>query len=76
MCTTSNLTADRRPVPAVGPKQRLVERSEFLELLVSTRRFYRCDELSRGLRGLVDLETGERFMIQEKRLFTKQAMPA
>jgi len=51
------------------PDYRLVERSEYCELLVSTRRLQRCDDLASGIRGLLDLDTGVRFLIKEEKLF-------
>ena len=48
---------------------RFVEPSEYCELLVSTRRLQRCDDLASGIRGLLDLETGMRFLIEDERLF-------
>ena len=48
---------------------RFVERSEYCELLVSTKRLRRCDDLESGIRGLLDLDTGMRFVIEEQRLF-------
>jgi len=48
---------------------RFVEGSEYCELLVSTKRLQRCDHLASGIRGLLDLDTGMRFLIEEERLF-------
>jgi hypothetical protein len=39
---------------------------EYLALAVSNRRLARCDEPENGIRGLVDLVTGERFFIREE----------
>lgn len=45
----------------------------FLELLVGTRRLIRRDIPGAGLRGLLDSETREWFVIEESRLFTRPA---
>jgi hypothetical protein len=42
---------------------------EYCELAVSQRRLIRCDDKARGMRGLQDLETGERFLVAEADLF-------
>ena len=42
---------------------------EYSRMAVSTRKLVRCDDNASGLRGLRDLETGERFFICEKDLF-------
>jgi hypothetical protein len=46
----------------------LVEAAEFQELLVSHRRMVRVDRRAQRLRGLQDLDTGEVFLIDERRL--------
>jgi hypothetical protein len=48
---------------------RLVNATEFQELIVSNRRMERvaCDEVR--MRGLRDLDTGEVFLTDERRLF-------
>ena len=48
---------------------RIVQRSEYCELLVSTKRLQRRDHLAVGIRGLLDLDTGMLFLIEEERLF-------
>ena len=48
---------------------RFVERSEYCELAVSRKRLLRCDHLASGIRGILDLETGMLFLIEEERLF-------
>jgi hypothetical protein len=47
---------------------KLVSASEFRNLLVSHRRMVRSDYRSELLRGLRDLDTGEIFLIDERRL--------
>jgi hypothetical protein len=48
--------------------RRLVNASEFRDLLVSHRRMIRFDVRSERLRGLRDLDTGEIFLTDERRL--------
>jgi hypothetical protein len=48
-----------------------VQRDEFCSLLLSTRRMVRSDEPGRGVRGLLDMETGTRFLIEQEKLFAK-----
>jgi hypothetical protein len=46
----------------------LVDAAEFRRLLVSHRRLVRADRRADRLRGLQDLDTGELFLIEERRL--------
>jgi hypothetical protein len=48
---------------------RVVNATEFRELLVSHRRMVRFDRRQERVRGLRDLDTGEVFLIDERRLF-------
>jgi len=41
---------------------------DYCRLAVSVRKLVRCDDKAAGLRGLEDLETGERFLIEEAEL--------
>jgi hypothetical protein len=45
-----------------------VDAAEFRRLMVSTRRMERADKLAPKMRGLRDLETGELFLVDERRL--------
>jgi hypothetical protein len=45
---------------------RWLEPNEYLALAVSNRRMARCDDPDRGVRGLVDLATGESFFVREQ----------
>ena len=47
---------------------RLVNAREFRQLLVSHRRMVRADQRDERLRGLQDLDTGEVFLTDERRL--------
>jgi hypothetical protein len=49
----------------------LVQREEFCRLLLSTRRLVRSDEPRLRMRGLMDLDTGARFCIEQEKLFAK-----
>jgi hypothetical protein len=55
----------RRPVRPFT-RSEFVQRDEFCELLLSSRRMIRADEPDVNLRGLVDLETGTRFLIKQE----------
>jgi len=48
-----------------------VQREEFCRLLLSTRRMVRSDEPDLNVRGLLDMETGTRFLIEQEKLFGK-----
>ena len=51
------------------PGLRFVERDEFCELLLSCKKLIRSDEPSARLRGLLDVESGERYLIEQEELF-------
>jgi hypothetical protein len=46
---------------------------DYCRMAVSTRKLVRCDDKAAELRGLQDLETGERFFIDEHDLFRRDA---
>ena len=48
---------------------RIINAAEFRDLLVSHRRMIRFDRRAEKLRGLQDLDTGEVFFTDERRLF-------
>jgi len=48
--------------------ERVISPAEFQRLLVSHRRMVRLDRRAERMRGLQDLETGEVFLIDERRL--------
>ena len=48
---------------------KFVERSEFVELLLSFKRVIRADDLGINVLGLLDLDTGTRFLIEQEKLF-------
>lgn len=39
---------------------------EYLEMAISARKMMRCDEPDQGILGLVDLATGQRYLIREE----------
>ena len=53
------------------PDVRFVDRSKFCEMLVSSRKLTRCDIPADCIRGVYDAESGLRFLIEEKLLFSK-----
>ena len=50
---------------------RFVEPELFRQLLVSTRRLLRADEPRARALGLVDAGTGQRFLVEEEKLFSE-----
>ena len=48
-----------------------VQRDEFCRLLLSCKRLVRADEPADQIRGLLDVDTGMRFLIQQEQLFGK-----
>jgi hypothetical protein len=46
-----------------------VDAYEFRRLAISTRHLVRADAPDAGLRGLQDVETGERFVTEEENLY-------
>jgi hypothetical protein len=59
-------TARERELPTAD---HLVDAPAFRRLLVSHRRLVRADRKEERLRGLRDLDTGEIFLTDERRLF-------
>ena len=53
---------DRLDCQFVGPR-------EYCRMLVSSKQLERCDEQMLGIRGVLDLQTGVRFLIEEEELF-------
>ncbi len=49
--------------------ERFVDRDEYCQLLVSRKHLSRCDDPFARTCGLLDSETGVRFVIEEDRLF-------
>jgi hypothetical protein len=63
---------ERRRALREQPGLTFVQREEFCELLLSNRRLVRSDERSIHIRGLLDPETGERFLIEQERLMSSR----
>jgi len=60
----------RAPLETASPLRRVVvDRSQFCQLALSTKKLVRSDEPSAGLRGLLDPRTGELFVIDEQILY-------
>lgn len=60
-------------LPSTGTLQvddlrRVVPAAEYKELIVSHRRLVRADEPALGLRGVKDLDSGEWFLTDERKL--------
>lgn len=68
--TTSPLFPDHSAGVALATEdlRRVVSPAEYRELIVSHRRLIRADEPALGLRGLKDLDTGEHFLTEERKL--------
>lgn len=49
---------------------RFLEPDEFCQLLVSRRRLWRADDGSAEVQGVLEPETGVRFLIERERLFS------
>jgi hypothetical protein len=68
--TASETISDRRRALREHPEFKLVQRDEFCQLLLSFRRLIRSDEPALRMRGLLDVESGERYLIEQEELFT------
>jgi hypothetical protein len=51
------------------PGLTFVHRDEFCQLLLSFKKLVRSDEPSVRFRGLLDIESGERYLIEQEELF-------
>ena len=56
---------------ASQPASRFVEPEEYYDLIMSTRKLDRADDYSARLRGLLDRVSGERYLIEEEKLFAE-----
>jgi hypothetical protein len=65
----STMRAERQQLRAQR-KWTFVDAYHFQALAVSARRLVRADEPAAGLRGLLDPETGIRFVTEEEKLFS------
>lgn len=65
--SSENLTSPQNFAMMDGPHT-FVAPAEFRRLLVSHRRLERADDKASRIRGLRDVDTGELFLIEERRL--------
>jgi hypothetical protein len=61
--------AERRRALRELPGLRFVHREEFCDLLLSFKKLVRSDEPAVRIRGLMDVESGERYLIEHEELF-------
>ena len=54
------------------PGCRFVDSEEFCQLLLGFRKLIRADETALMIRGLLDVETGTRFFIEQEKLLPPQ----
>lgn len=47
---------------------KFVQPSEFLKLLLSRRELIRSDDFGNDVRGLLDVRTGQRFLVRQEKL--------
>ena len=62
---------ERRRAPRTHPDATLVQPAEFLSLLLSRRSLVRLDIGDGNVRGVLDLETGQKFLVESKNLLRK-----
>lgn len=62
-------TETEREALRANENVRFVDREEFCRLLTSGNVLSRCDVPVARVRGVVDLNAGNRFLIEEERLF-------
>jgi hypothetical protein len=62
---------ERRAAMRENSEYTFVERDEFCRLMLSTRRLVRSDEPRLQYRGLMDLDTGARFLIEHEELYAR-----
>ena len=67
MMPTDSILEKRRSLHEC-PDCRFVDSQEFCELLVGFKRLVRSDEKELQLRGLLDLDTGVRYLIDQNHL--------
>jgi hypothetical protein len=67
--TRSSGLRERRRAFREQPGLIFVRRDEFCRLLLSYKKLIRSDEPSVRFRGLLDVESGERYLIEQEKLF-------
>jgi hypothetical protein len=50
-------------------ESRFVQRKEFLSLLLGRRKLVRSDSMDGSIRGLQDIQTGKRYLIEDEALW-------
>ena len=68
-CHRATRASGSNEAQRAGANFTFVQREEYCNLLLSTRRMVRSDEPGHHIRGLLDLETGMRFLIEQEKLF-------
>jgi hypothetical protein len=67
--TFSETLMERRRALQQRPGLRFVQRDEFCRLLLSCKKLVRSDEPAISVRGLLDVQSGERYLIEQEELF-------
>jgi hypothetical protein len=67
MTSTKNLMTTRRG-RQLPTENIFVNRDEFCKLMLSYRKLVRADEPGNRVRGLLDIESGERYLIEQEEL--------
>ena len=60
--------SERRRTLRESTKLDFVQRDEFCKLLLSSKKLVRADEPRASVRGLLDVETGKRYLIEQENL--------
>jgi hypothetical protein len=68
MKLTGTLSERRRALRETSQLS-FVQRDEFCKLLLSSKKMIRSDEPRASVRGLLDVETGRRYLIEQENLF-------
>lgn len=67
--TFGETLSERRRALRTRPGLTFVHRDEYFELLLGFKKMIRSDEPGVSVRGLLDVESGERFLIEQEELF-------
>ncbi|MGD9853841.1 MAG: hypothetical protein AB7U20_02725 [Planctomycetaceae bacterium] len=68
-----NHRQERRQQLFIQDNCQFVEPCEFLDYATSRHHLLRSNELEAGIHGLLDPETGMRFLVEEEKLFSVSA---
>jgi hypothetical protein len=69
MMTFNETIKERRSALRQRPGFTFVHRDEFCRLLLSCKKLVRSDEPAVSVRGLLDVQSGERYLIEQEKLF-------